>query len=53
MYEKWVIVAHGVVWSIRGEESGDSISDDIPHGSIALHIAHLHNKGLDSSDTGL
>lgn len=48
MFEKWEIVSHGGTWSIRGAKSGDTIADNIQHGSVALYIANLHNTEVDT-----
>lgn len=47
-FEKWVVVSHGGIWSIREEKSGDTIADDIPYGSVALYVTNLHNTEVDS-----
>ena len=48
MFEKWEVVSHGGTWSIREEKSGNTIADDILHGSVALYVANLHNTEVDS-----
>ena len=48
MFEKWVVVSHGGIWSIREEESGATIADDILYGSVAQYITDLHNTEVDS-----